>query len=126
MQEALENLPGVARVVDDILVVGATKEEHDENVSKLLQRCQESIIRLNEEKFVYCQEEFAGVIINKDGFKANPDFRKAIAEFPQLCNANEVRSFHGTVNHATESIRQQSSAKVRANTSFAQLKKRSY
>jgi len=100
MQEALENLPGVARVVDDILVYGATREEHDENVKKLLQRCQERNIRLNEEKFVYCQEEieFAGVIINKDGFKANLDLMKAIAEFPEPCTAKEVRSFHGTVN----------------------------
>ena len=100
MYEALKDLKGIARVVDDIMVYGGTAEEHERNVRQLLQRCRERRIRLHEGKFEYRKEEieFAGVIVSKNGFKANPDLINAISEFPEPTTATEMRSFHGTVN----------------------------
>ena len=100
MEEALSGLECVTRVVDDILIYGATPEEHDANVRKFLQRCREQKIRLNEAKFNYGQTEieFAGVIVTKEGFRPNPELVKAISEFPPPTSVTEMRSFQGTVN----------------------------
>lgn len=38
MDEAYEGLPGVAAIVDDIIVYGCTKEEHDANLRAMLER----------------------------------------------------------------------------------------
>lgn len=41
VDETYEGLKGVAAIVDDILVFGRTKEEHDENLRAILQRTRE-------------------------------------------------------------------------------------
>ncbi|KAL6471840.1 hypothetical protein MHYP_G00204900 [Metynnis hypsauchen] len=57
VDEAYEGLQGIAAIVDDILVYGRTKEEHDTNLCAMLERTRERGIKLNEDKSVICVTE---------------------------------------------------------------------
>lgn len=50
IEERYERLPGVAAIVEDILVYGRTKQEHDRNLRAMLERTRERGVRLNPEK----------------------------------------------------------------------------
>lgn len=47
INETYEELNGVAAIVDDILVFGRTKEEHDENLRAILECTRERGVHLN-------------------------------------------------------------------------------
>ena len=55
--QAIEGLPGVRTVADDILISGESDtvqeavEDHDKKLLNLLERCREKGVRLNKEKF---------------------------------------------------------------------------
>lgn len=53
MSEILERIDGVCNLMDDILIFGANKEEHDERLEELLQRLKEKGITLNKGKCVF-------------------------------------------------------------------------
>jgi hypothetical protein len=45
--EGFADIPGVFTYVDDILISGATKEEHDERLERVLERCRRLNLKLN-------------------------------------------------------------------------------
>ena len=83
--QALEGLVGVACIADDILIygVGDTLEEatqdHDKNLTSLLERCKEKSIWLNKEKVALRvqQLDFMGHQLTAQGLK--PDLSKVVA-----------------------------------------------
>ena len=60
--------------LDDIFVFGNTKEEHNENLIKLLERLRKLGLKLQPDKCEYLrpQWEYLGHLITKDGVKPNP------------------------------------------------------
>ncbi len=50
LDECLEGLNGVVSIVDDVIVHGRTRHEHDQNLHKVLRRMSETGIKLNEDK----------------------------------------------------------------------------
>ena len=50
IDESYEGLEGLAAIVDDILVYGKTREEHDSNLRAVLDRSRAVGIKLNDEK----------------------------------------------------------------------------
>ena len=79
LNEALEGLTGVIYVAYDILVTGCgvtkvvVERDHDENWTKLQQRCLERRIKLNDEKAVLKQDNvaFMGHEITTEGIRAD-------------------------------------------------------
>ena len=43
-------MPGLAAIVDDILVYGKTPQEHNENLIRVLDKCRNVGIKLNKDK----------------------------------------------------------------------------
>ena len=86
MTQAFGDLEGVEMSVDDILVWGATVDEHDEHLKKTLQRCEEINLTLNKEKCEFRVKEvtYISYKLTPDGVK--PDERKveAIKHMPPL------------------------------------------
>ena len=92
-------LAGVDRVVcmmDDILIHGRTKLEHDE----WLHRLQEAGVTLNTQKCQFSQSRvtFLGHRINEEGIQPDPDKVAAIWEFHTPQSVGDVRRFLGMVN----------------------------
>ena len=61
-------------ITDDIVVFGKTTEEHDENLHGMMEKCQNTGLKLNPEKCFKKQKQikFYGVIRNEDGIKPDP------------------------------------------------------
>jgi hypothetical protein len=114
--EAVAGLPGVLKLVDDILVQADTVDQLIERVSNVLQRCREHKITISKKKLEYGQSvTFAGFRVGSTGIQPNPDMTRAIRDFPTPTDVPGVRSFLGMLNqlgwfipdlaHITEPIR---------------------
>lgn len=91
---------GVRNYLDDVLVFGITREEHDENLGRVLERLREHNARINEDKSVFAQQsvKFLGFEVSEDGLKVEEDKLKAIREFRRPESQQEVKSFLGLMN----------------------------
>ena len=69
--ELLKGLAGVVNIADNILVFGATQEEHNHNVISFLERCLEVNLKLNADKVkLNCKEApFFGQCVTASGIK---------------------------------------------------------
>ena len=106
LTQALEGLDGVICVADDIVVVGASQEEHDERLHALLKRCSTTGIKLNKAKVVIdCREfVFLGHIINASGIKPDPAKVRAIVDMPTPEDITDLRRFCGLVQFLSKFI----------------------
>ena len=100
MCDILSGLKGVVCLIDDVLVYGATQEEHDKNLSAVLNQIQEAGLTLNKEKceFSTTSIKFLGQVVDANGIKPDPDKITAINNMPQPTNTTELRRFLGMVN----------------------------
>ncbi|GAB1601043.1 hypothetical protein Ahia01_000382500 [Argonauta hians] len=82
--QALNGLPGVTNVSDDILVFGKDQQSHETNLRGVLQRLREKNLTLNRDKCQYMKPsiEFLGHIFCADGMQPCPNKLKQIAEIP--------------------------------------------
>nr|XP_054934281.1 uncharacterized protein LOC129388145 isoform X1 [Dermacentor andersoni] len=85
MHRLLDGLPSVAVVMDDILVWGKTKDEHDCNLTLVLTRCREHNLRLNLKKCTFLQAEvrYLGHILTTQGLRIDPERVQDILEIPE-------------------------------------------
>ena len=100
LDEAFIGLPRVFHVVDDCLIASDTWEQHLEDVSQFLRRCEEKNITLNPNKFVFAKKSvtFAGLQLTPDGHSIDPSLLRAVKDYPTPTNQTDVRSFFGLVN----------------------------
>ena len=100
MSRILQGLPGVLCQMDDVLVHGKDKDEHDVRLELVLLRIQEAGATLNKEKCEFGKLEllFLGHRINKDGVQADPAKTSAIQNMCPPTNVSELRRFLGMAN----------------------------
>ena len=84
MNKILDGLTGVVCMMDDILVVGKTKEEHDSRLATVLSKVEAAGMTLNKDKcaFGVTEVKFLGHVLSKKGIKVDPEKEKAIREMP--------------------------------------------
>ena len=112
LSEALDGLPGVTVVADDILIYGKgeNKEEamnnHNQNLEKLLIRAQEVNLKLNKEKCRFLLQElpYIGHIITEQGIKPDPKKINAIQEMKPPKDSDEIRRFLGHINYVSKFV----------------------
>ena len=92
MTELFAGLDGVEIIMDDILVHGETLEKHNENLEKVLKRCEEKNLRLNPAKVKLAQKEveYVGQVLTGEGVKISQEKVKAILDMPQPQTINNV------------------------------------
>ena len=75
LQGIFEGLEGVYNLIDDILVTGKTIAEHNERLTKMLERARENGVKLNKEKTQQCSKsvKFFGELITSEGLKPDPE-----------------------------------------------------
>lgn len=111
-QEVLEKTilggcKGVINYLDDVLVHGKTKQEHDANLAEVLSRLQSHNVRLNDSKCVFGSQsvKFVGFVLTADGWMVERDKIDAIKNFRTPTNCSEVKSFLGLVTFTDKFIR---------------------
>ena len=94
MDEKFEGLPGITPLVDDIIVTRRTLEEHDNNLSAMLERAADKNLKLNPDKLtVGAQEvEYFGHIMSADGLKPNPTKVKMIQDMPPPVDKKKLQT----------------------------------
>ena len=96
---ALAGLPGVQKLVDDILVSAPNASILHQRIEAVLEKCREHGLLLSKRKFqVGHTVSFAGHVISHAGVKPDPEKLSAIATFPAPTNISELRSFLGLAN----------------------------
>ena len=99
--EIFEGTTGVTAIVDDILIYGQTRQEHDSNLRSVLKRAQIKGIKLNPEKCVIGVTEvpFFGHLITSNGLRPDPSKVKAIQKLQIPQNKQELGTVLGMINY---------------------------
>lgn len=99
MDEILSGFEGVVCFFDDVLITGATEEEHNERLRKVLRRLAEYGIRLRLEKckLAVQQVRYLGFTVSGSGLQTNDDKVSAITNAPAPKDVASLQSFMGLV-----------------------------
>ena len=97
MQRILERLQGVLCHMDDVLIFGASKEDHDRNLQAVLKRLEAAGATLNPTKCEFHKSsiKILGHVIDKDGIRADPSKLQAIIQMEAPQSVTELRRFMG-------------------------------
>ena len=106
MNKILGEVKGVVSMMDDILVTGCTKEEHDLRLEEVMAKIERSAMTLNKSKCESAVKEvkFLGQIFNKDGIKVDLEKERAIKETPAPTDISGLNSFLAMVNYLSSRI----------------------
>jgi len=101
MDETFEGIEGVTPLIDDVIVHGRTREEHDANLRKALQRAEQKNLKLNPEKLTVGaqQVEYFGHLITSEGLKPDPNKVKAIQNMPPPSDKKELQTLLGMITY---------------------------
>ncbi|XP_058820815.1 uncharacterized protein K02A2.6-like isoform X2 [Topomyia yanbarensis] len=96
----LSGCEGVVNYLDDILIVGKTREEHDRNLKNVLSRLQDHNVEINMDKCAFNKQDvpFLGLRLSEKGWSIEDDKIQAIKHFRKPETQNEVKSFLGLIN----------------------------
>lgn len=83
--------------IDDIIIYGRTQEEHNENLSKVLNRLLSYKMKIQPSKCHFYKKEisYLGFVISDEGVKMDPEKIKAIMSLNPPRNAKQLKSFLG-------------------------------
>ena len=106
MNTVFGDMVGVECVMDDILVWGATKEEHDERLINVLDRARAENLTLNRSKcrITLREVDYIGHIISEQGLKASPTKIQDVQRMPEPQNKGDVQRFLGMVTYMSKFI----------------------
>jgi hypothetical protein len=75
MHNILEGLDGVVCMMDDVLIFGKDRKQHDERLHAVFKRLEQAKVTLNGEKcqFNTTSVRFLGHVVDQDGIRPDPD-----------------------------------------------------
>ncbi|PIK50829.1 hypothetical protein BSL78_12300 [Apostichopus japonicus] len=97
MCQIMDGIPGCQVYIDDILVCGKTKEEHDKRLRLVFERAREHNLRLNKSKCKLGVREvkYVGHILSKNGMRIDNAKVQAIVEMPSPNSKKELEKIFG-------------------------------
>ena len=102
-RQSSRGIPGVFKLVDDILMLGDSVEQLLDRVKAVSKRWEEHRITLSETKYqVGTEVKFAGYLVSDKGTKPDPEKVAAISQFPIPENLTDLRSFLGLANQFSD------------------------
>ena len=101
VNEVLSGVKGAKAIMDDILIYGKTREEHNQVLNTVLEKIEKNGLKLNKEKCAIGQKEvkYFGHMISKDGIRPSPDKIEAIKDMPPPKNISDLRTIMGMLNY---------------------------
>ena len=99
MEQILSGCDNVVNYIDDIMIFGATEEEHDRALEKVLLVLKKRNIILNHDKCIYktSKIEFFGNLMTPQGISPTNNKIEVLTKFREPRTPEEVRSFLGLV-----------------------------
>lgn len=96
-----EHIEGVDTSMDDIIIWGATKEEHDSRLRRVLEATRNANLKLNRDKCLLGVSEltFVGDIVSSKGIRPDPMKVSAIENMPRPQCKKDVQRFMGMINY---------------------------
>ena len=106
MLTLLEGLGGVEVIMDDILVHGRNREEHDARLNAVLRIINDSGVKLNPKKCVFRKTEltYFGHLIGGDGITPDPERVEALLELSRPNNVRELRTVLGMFQYLAKIV----------------------
>lgn len=104
IDETYEGLNGFMAIVDDILIYGKTKAEHNEHLHGMLQGSRERGVRLNPEKSIICATEVSnfGHLLTAEGVKPDPAKVAAVRDMESPKDKGELETVLGMINYLSK------------------------
>ena len=102
LDRVLRLVPGVVRIADDIVILGATENMHDRTVIVLCKTARLNNLSLNSKKMQFKPTDynFFGHRLTPDGIKVDPKKIEAIVQMDPPQNVASLQSFSGMVNYS--------------------------
>ncbi len=96
---AIQGIPNVKKIVEDILIYDKDYDTHLKRVKLVLQRCREHGITLHRKKAHFAQKkvQWCGYTLCEQGYTVNERLVEALMSFPVPTSRTDVRSFNGLV-----------------------------
>ena len=90
---------GALALIDDVIIHGKTKEEHDLNLRKPMETARTAVLTFNSNKCAINQEHvrFFGAIFDKNGIHPNPPKIAEIESLSSPTNITELRKVLGII-----------------------------
>ena len=106
ISQLFEGLEGVETDIDDILVWGRSRQEHDDRLRTVLNKCQEVGLTRNAEKCKIKMKEitYIGHTLSAEGVRPDQEKIKAITEIPAPVDKKGVQRQLGTVNYLAKFV----------------------
>lgn len=106
IEKLLCGVEGVSNFLDDVLITGATDEEHLRRLEQVFSILEKAGLRLNKDKCQFFKDRvtFVGYVITENGLQKTDDRIAAIRDAPEPVNVTEVRAFAGLVNYYAKFI----------------------
>lgn len=91
-------------IVDEILIYGKTKAEHNEHLHGMLQGSRERGVRLNPEKSIICATEVSnfGHLLTAEGVKPDPAKVAAVRDMESPKDKGELETVLGMINYLSK------------------------
>ena len=101
MDEILESMEGCVGIADDICIVGATQEEHDQRLISLLEVAKSAVLVFNSTKCSINQSliSFFDNIYSAAGIGSDPTKVKDINDMPITQHRDDLQRFLGMVTY---------------------------
>ena len=93
--------------LDDVIIFGKSKEEHNSRLNQVLTKLRDSSVKLSKEKCIFGSQEvhFLGHIVNEQGIKTDPEKIRTILEWKQPENVGELVSFLGLASYYRQFVK---------------------
>ncbi len=80
--QLFEGIEGIATYIDDLLIWGETKEQHDERLRQVLERARIKNFKLNKKKYKVEEIKYLGHVFSKEGLKPDQSKIEAVKKMP--------------------------------------------
>jgi len=112
-QSAIENILSeekyhkCAVYIDDIIIYGKSRKEHDYNLLVILNKLLNAGVKLSKEKFQFCKRKikYLGHIISSKGIEKDPEKLIKLENWPRPTTMKELNSFLGFANYYRKFVR---------------------
>ncbi|XP_063917307.1 uncharacterized protein K02A2.6-like [Zophobas morio] len=100
------NLPNVAVYIDDIIIWGNSREEHDKILNQVLEIARKNNIKFNYSKCKFGVQtlKFMGHIVNRQGVGIDPDRLQAINDFKEPACKLDLQRILGVINYVSKYV----------------------